>query len=397
MPVQYGRGAVAQMYRNRKPTRLAALGWVSVHSRNGYFDLLIHAPVTDRNSSGIRWRIGWKETSLGLTRICLITALFARDILQTYVGGLLMSTLTPSPARVLEYAVLDVFAEHPLQGNSLAVFSDGRSLSTAEMQALARETNLSETTFILPRAPEIEREHGVQVRIFTVQEELQFAGHPTLGTATWLALNHPVHKGSARITLDLPVGRIPVDFAPAKPGRPGVFATMRQNDPTFGKIHDRETVAQVLGLPVEDLDPHLPVQTVSTGMAFCIVPLRSLEAARRLAIPQHLARPYLAQSDAKFFHCITRAERSSGADWHARMQFYGAEDPATGSASGCAIAYLAHHGLAESEQPIVIEQGVEMLRPSRIYVRASRNGVRVWNIFVGGRTIPIASGAFFLP
>ena len=308
-----------------------------------------------------------------------------------------MSTPAQSAPRSLQYAVLDVFAEHALQGNPLAVFADGRDLSTSQMQALARETNLSETTFILPRAPAIEREQGVKVRIFTVQEELQFAGHPTLGTATWLFLNHAVMKGASRIVLDLPVGRIPVDFAPADPARPGVFATMRQNDPTFGRIHEREEVAAVLGLSVEDFDPALPIQTVSTGMAFCIVPLRSVEVARRLQIPQHLARPYLSGSDAKFFHCIAPADPRTGAHWHARMQFYNGEDPATGSASGCTIAYLAQNGRAESEQPVILEQGVEMLRPSRIFVRASRSGGRVCNIFVGGRTIPIASGSFFLP
>lgn len=309
----------------------------------------------------------------------------------------MLSTPALASSRTLSYAVLDVFAERPLEGNPLAVFSDGRGLSDSEMQALARETNLSETTFILPRPPEIEREQGVHVRIFTVQEELQFAGHPTLGTATWLYLYHPYLRGAPQITLDLPVGRIPVDFAAADPACAGVFATMRQNDATFGHIHDRQAVARVLGLALEDLDPDLPIQTVSTGMAFCIVPLRSLDVARRLAIPQHLAAPYLAQSDAKFFYCLTRANPASGADWHARMQFYSAEDPATGSASGCAIAYLVRHSLAKSDQPIVLEQGVEMLRPSRIYVRASHDEVRVWNIRVGGRTIPIASGSFFLP
>ena len=112
-------------------------------------------------------------------------------------------------------------------------------------------------------------------------------------------------------------------------------------------------------------------------MAFCIVPLRSLEVAARLAIPQPLAQAYLAHTDAKFFHCITRASAGSGADWHARMQFYNGEDPATGSASGCTIAYLVRHSLAASGQPIVLEQGIEMLRPSRIYVRATRVGDHV--------------------
>jgi len=132
-------------------------------------------------------------------------------------------------------------------------------------------------------------------------------------------------------------------------------------------------------------------------MPFCIVPLRSLEVAKRLAIPQPAAQAYLANSDAKFFHCITRASAESGADWHARMQFYNGEDPATGSASGCAIAYLVRHALAPSDQQIVIEQGVEMLRPSRIYVQATLQDSRVTNVRVGGRTIPIATGRFFLP
>jgi trans-2,3-dihydro-3-hydroxyanthranilate isomerase len=299
-----------------------------------------------------------------------------------------------------DYAVMDVFAEAPLAGNALAVFADARGLSAEEMQALARETNLSETTFILPRAPEIERELGVQVRIFTVQEELEFAGHPTLGTAAWLYLNHPQFAAAqtdVTITLDLRVGRIPTSFPVQQQSGLGVFGVMRQNDPIFGQLHDRGEVARAIGLDIEDLDPSLPIQTVSTGMGFCIVPLRSLDAAARLAIPQPLAQAYLARTDAKFFHCITRAGAASGADWHARMQFYNGEDPATGSASGCAIAYLVRHGLAGDDRQIFIEQGIEMLRPSRIYVSASRAGDRVSNVRVGGRTIPIATGRFFLP
>jgi trans-2,3-dihydro-3-hydroxyanthranilate isomerase len=295
-----------------------------------------------------------------------------------------------------DYAQLDVFAEQPLAGNALAVFADARGLTSAQMQSIARETNLCETTFILPRPPEVERERGVLVRIFTVREELEFAGHPTLGTASWLYLNHPTLAGSETITLDLRIGPIPVSFSAQQDG-PGVYGAMRQNDPTFGAIHDPGAVAQALGLALEDLDSNLPIQTVSTGMPFCIVPLRSLEVAARLAIPQPLARAYLARSDAKFFHCIARASAQSGADWHARMQFYNGEDPATGSASGCAIAYLVRHSLAASDQLIVFEQGVEMLRPSRIYLQAALAGDRVGNVRVAGRTIPIATGRLFLP
>jgi trans-2,3-dihydro-3-hydroxyanthranilate isomerase len=291
---------------------------------------------------------------------------------------------------------MDVFAEQPLEGNGLAIFTDARGLTTTEMQALARETNLCETTFILPRDGATERDRGVQVRIFTVREELQFAGHPTLGTASWLYLNHPIFNGADEIALDLRVGRIPVSFA-VQQHSPGVYGTMRQNDPTFGTIHDPASVAAALGLSLADLDHTLPIQTVSTGMPFCIVPLRSLEVAARLAIPQPLAQAYLERADAKFFYCITRASANSGADWHDRMQFYNGEDPATGSASGCAISYLVRHSLAASDQPIILEQGVEMLRPSRIYVQATLDGDRVSNVRVGGRTILIATGRFFLP
>jgi trans-2,3-dihydro-3-hydroxyanthranilate isomerase len=319
--------------------------------------------------------------------------------------------MSTSPAtRAFDYALVDVFAEAPLEGNMLAIFTDATGLSGAEMQALARETNLAETTFILPRDAAVEVERGVKVRIFTVQEELRFAGHPTLGTASWLYWNHPTLRGAETITLDLPVGPITVRFGEQSPGRPGVFATMRQNPPTFGSMHEPVAVAAALGLSVEDLDPNLPIQTVSTGMAFCIVPLRSLEASQRLAIPQTAAQAYLDASDAKFFFCIAPAAAGSGVHWHNRMQFYNGEDPATGSASGCAIAYLVKHGRVSSGEETVFEQGIEIKRPSRIHVSASFTAFRDRQgaegpaegalpelVFVGGRTIPVASGRFFLP
>jgi len=298
--------------------------------------------------------------------------------------------------RSLDYTQVDVFAERALEGNMLAIFHDATNLTKAEMQALARETNLSETTFIVPRDEATEGARGIRVRIFTVAEELLFAGHPTLGTASWLHKHHPILRGAEEIVLDLDVGPVPVRFE-ASDGKPGIFGTMRQPDPTFGDVHAPTEIAEALGLSVDDLDPTLPIQTVSTGMAFCIVPLRSLEVAHRLRIPQGKAQAYLDRSDAKFFHCITRAEPEARADWHARMQFYNGEDPATGSASGCAIAYLVRHGAALSDTPTLFEQGVEMLRPSEIHTRATLQDGSVSKVFVGGRTIPVATGRFFLP
>ena len=307
----------------------------------------------------------------------------------------------PTTPRIYDFVQMDVFAERALEGNALAIFPDARGLSSAEMQALARETNLSETTFILPGTPELELERGIHVRIFLTQEEVPFAGHPTLGTASWLYWNHPILRGAPQITLDLGIGPIPVRFTPPQLGEQGSFGTMQQNDPTFGEpmnsSEDRAALAAALNLSIDDLDPNLPAQVVSTGMSFCIVPLRSVEVAARLRIPQQSARAHLDRIGAKFFHCITPANANSGADWHARMQFDSGEDPATGSASGCTIAYLVRHGLASSGQPIVIEQGIEMLRPSRIHVSAAMENNSITKVFVGGRTIPVASGRFFLP
>ena len=300
--------------------------------------------------------------------------------------------------REVQYSVLDVFAERALEGNPLAVFHDARSLSDDEMQALARETNLAETTFVVPGDPEVERREGVRVRIFTTQEELQFAGHPTLGTASWLYFNHPVLRGAESITLRLNVGPITVRFARGA-GEGGVFATMTQNDPVFGATHDRAEVAAAIGLRVEDLAEGYAPQTVSTGMAFCVVMLRSMEVARRLQMVQREASAWLAGSDAKFFYCIAATEAGQAGEpaFHARMQFYGGEDPATGSAAGCCISWLVSQGLAKPEEAVVIEQGIEILRPSRITVQASLEDGRVRYVRVSGRTIPVAKGSFFLP
>lgn len=305
------------------------------------------------------------------------------------------------PQRSLPYSIVDVFAERALEGNPLAIFHDARSLSSDEMQALARETNLAETTFVVPAEDESK---GVRVRIFTTQEELRFAGHPSLGTASWLHWNYPALRGVDAITLALDVGPITVRFGAPKVGELGVRGTMQQNDPIFGATHDRSAIAAAIGLSVDDLDPQHAPQTVSTGMPFCIVPLRSLEVSRRLQMAQRVAQRYLDNCDAKFFYCIAPAEtrdNTAGPHWHARMQFYGGEDPATGSASGCCIAWLVRHGLAPSQTLTVIEQGIEIRRPSLITTQAKMgskiNGEQVSEVLVGGRTIPVAMGSFFLP
>ena len=292
--------------------------------------------------------------------------------------------------RRFPFVQLDVFSSQPLQGNALAVLPDARGLTDQEMQALAREMNLSETTFVLPRDAATERQRGVRVRIFTVQEELPFAGHPTLGTAFALR----AAGGAQEISLDLNVGTVPVRFEET-PGQ-ALFGEMTQVDPIFGARHDREAVVRAAGLQDGDIDPSLPIETVSTGMPFTIVPLRGLEAMRRLHVDLSSAAEYLGQSGGKFFYFVTRETADPAARLHARMMFYNGEDPATGSAAGCTAAWMVAHGVAEPDERVLIEQGVEMLRPSRIFVRASRQDNRVVNVRVGGNAVEVVRGEIFL-
>jgi trans-2,3-dihydro-3-hydroxyanthranilate isomerase len=294
-----------------------------------------------------------------------------------------------SQARKFAFTQFDVFTAKPLEGNPLAVVHNADGLTDSEMQAIAREMNLSETTFIFPRDQATERERGIRVRIFTVQEELPFAGHPTLGTAFFLRGN----SGSNEIKLDLNVGTIPVKFEESA-GEP-VFGEMIQRDPEFGMVHDRKKIAEISGIPVEDISEDVPIQTVSTGTPFTMVPLRSLEAARRLQINQQRCAEYLARNGGKFFFCVSRETVDSSARIHARMLFYNGEDPATGSASGCCAAWMVQHGIARPDERVMIEQGVEMKRPSRIFVRASRNNDRVVNVRVGGNVVEVLRGELF--
>lgn len=300
--------------------------------------------------------------------------------------------------RRLSMAQWDVFSSKALEGNSLAVFFDGRGLSDAEMQSIAKEMNLSETTFILPRNAETERERGVRVRIFTVQEELPFAGHPTLGTA--FALRG--ESETKEITLELNVGSVPVRFEES--AGEAAFGEMTQVDPGFGMRHDHEAVARATGLSVEDFDASLPIETVSTGLAYTVVPLKSLAVIQRLRVDLSRASEYLEKTGGKFLYFVARETVDPAARLHARMLFYNGEDPATGSAAGCTAAWMVAHGVADPEERVLIEQGIEMRRPSRIFVRAARrNGHesehrdnRVVNVRVGGNAIEVMRGEVFL-
>lgn len=184
-------------------------------------------------------------------------------------------------ARARDYYLVDVFTASALAGNPLAVVMDTVGLGAEQMQAIAREFNLSETTFVERRPAAIEQAEGVRVRIFTTEEELPFAGHPTLGTASVLRAQAPETLRGGIITLALNAGPIPVHFDE----QDGVlFAEMTQRDPEFGVAIDPTLVAHLTGLTVDDLDPSAPSQVVSTGTAFIIVVLRSVEALSRLSV-----------------------------------------------------------------------------------------------------------------
>ena len=328
----------------------------------------------------------------------------------------------------LEYFVLDVFSETRLRGNPLAVVLHGGTLTAETMQAIARETNLSKTTFVERRDLETERNEGVLVRIFTTQEELPFAGHPTLGTASLLRTIAPECMAGNTVKLALKVGVVPVVFEiqPTSASWP-VRGTMTQRDPEFGEILDAAEVAALTGLEVEDFDSKRPIQIVSTGTAFAIVPLRSADALARLRVRQDEASVFLTARGARWFYVLgpTTASASASASggakaqpvWRARMQFNGGEDPATGSAAGCAISHLVRWRAVASDETIQIRQGVEISRPSDLFLSASLERARleagqpnasetavhephdakVTNVRVGGSTILVAKGKLFLP
>ena len=290
----------------------------------------------------------------------------------------------------LRYSIVDVFTQQALQGNPLAVVMNTANLTTEQMQSIAREFNLSETTFVERRASTIEQREGVRVRIFTTQEELAFAGHPTLGTASVLRLDAPDVVVNGTVTLAQNVGPVPVRFS-----GDGLFGEMTQRDPEFGAELDAIEVARLCGFELVDLHPSLPPQIVSTGTAFAIVVLRSHIALARMQVNQREANEWLRARGARWFYVLAPTGEESPA-WRARMQFNGGEDPATGSAAGCAISYLVKRGVVASGERVHLRQGVEMGRPSELYLSAQLHSAKVREVRVGGSTILVAKGKLFL-
>ncbi len=291
----------------------------------------------------------------------------------------------------LKFNIVDVFAEGKYSGNQLAVFHNAGKVSDTEMQNIAKEMNYSETTFITSGK---QKDNGYNVRIFTPDTEVPFAGHPTLGTA-FVIQREIVKKAIKKIKLNLHSGQIPVSIK--YKGDSADRLSMRQKEPVFGETFNRETVAMVLNIDAEAIDAGFPVQEVSTGLPFILVPLKTLESVRAVRVNLEKYYELINSTSAKAIFIFCPETYSEASDLNARMfaDHYGIpEDPATGSANGCLAGYLVKHRyLGDNKINIQVEQGHEIKRPSLLYLRAEEEDGHI-EINVGGRVVMIAEGMF---
>jgi trans-2,3-dihydro-3-hydroxyanthranilate isomerase len=302
------------------------------------------------------------------------------------------------------YLHYDVFTSQPLLGNQLAVFTEARGLTTAQMQAIAREINFSETTFVLPaERPDTD----VRMRIFTPYVEMPMAGHPTVGSTFALAYAELIPRGSKRFVFGLNVGPTPVDLEWERDRLR--FVWMTQANPAFGPIvSERAMVAGALGLRPDDLVDTLPIQEVSCGVPFLMVPVRGRDAVDRASASSVavLDLPILSRAHPAVFVFAHEGSRAPAdttigdAEMVYSRMFAPAlgvvEDPATGSASGPLGCYLVQHRClsAAAAGQLVSIQGVKMGRASRIHIAISGGPDAITGVKVGGEAVLVAQGEF---
>lgn len=315
------------------------------------------------------------------------------------------------------FVQLDVFTREPFAGNALAVFPEAAGLTDDQMMKIAREMNLSETVFVLkpetqPAANDDQQTAGAKplrrLRIFTPAREIPFAGHPIVGAWNQLAREGvaPVPEGGngwTRIHHEVGIGVLPVDIE-FKDGAPVQVVMTQGNFEIKGELDDaneQAELARALGLATEDLDETLPIQTISTGLGFLAVPVRSLADLGRCKVNSSLLAEVYQRAGATGCEAFTRETMDSGESRaHARMFAPGdniAEDPATGSAAGALGAYLVHHGVvgvsdADGRARFVIEQGDFMHRPSRINLEVAGKPGAIVEVRVGGPSVVVAHG-----
>lgn len=290
----------------------------------------------------------------------------------------------------MNYSIVDVFSTGKYTGNPLAVFKNAGAISDQEMQQIAKEVNYSETTFITSN---LKSNGGFDVRIFTPNEEIPFAGHPTLGTA-FVIQNEIVERPLETLFLNFKAGQIPVSF-----NNQEEVLWMKQNEPTFGQLLDRKIVSDVLNIDSEYIDDRFPIQEVSTGLPAIIVPLKSLEAVKKASINREKYFKLIEHLEAKAILVFSPEAYNAENDINVRdfAEYYGIpEDAATGSSNGCLAAYLVKYKyFNKSEINIRVEQGYEIGRPSLLFLKAVERNEKI-KVCVGGKVIKIAQGEWLL-
>lgn len=300
--------------------------------------------------------------------------------------------------RTYRFVTVDVFTDHQFGGNQLAVVLDAEGLSTNEMQAIAREFNYSESTFVLPPdTPGAVR----RVRIFTPSEEMPVAGHPTVGTTFVLLREGIIPPGTTEGVLDENIGPVTVRIEPSASGDSVIW--MRHRLPEWGKIFEnREAVARLLRLTVDDLIADLPIQVVSTGVPFLFIPVRDLATIKRIRFDIGAVDSVFGDGPAVPVFVFTPEAETPAGTVHSRMFAHHvldiAEDPATGVASGPLGAYLVRYRRVEAaaETRMVSEQGFEIGRPSLITITVSTVDGAIADVWIGGQAVLVSEGTLYL-
>jgi len=304
-----------------------------------------------------------------------------RDILLGMTGAAVAASL---PARAQarkghDFIQVDVFTQTPLEGNPLAVFPAADGMSDGLMQNIARELNHSETTFIQRAA----NGGDARVRIFSQNSELPFAGHPTLGTAFVMAQTRP---GKTKLVLEENVGPISVALERRSDG---LFVEMTQKEPVFGEKADPKVLADAMGFGVDEIDSRYAPQMVSTGSNFLIVPLKSVSTLAKLTLGHQFPADWRARFGGGAYYVVT-----GEAQIESRMMGAASEDPATGSAVGCAAAFLVQNGIRKPDERVLVRQGRFVNRPSQLYVTAGMANGKATNVRVGGTVVEAMRGTF---
>ncbi|MES2517905.1 MAG: PhzF family phenazine biosynthesis protein [Bacteroidota bacterium] len=302
--------------------------------------------------------------------------------------------------QTLPFYIVDVFAENKYQGNQLAVFEHDNSLASETMLAIAKEINFAETTFV---NTETSTTGGYDVRIFTTEQEIPFAGHPTLGTA--FVIREQIIKQPVNYTaLNLGIGKIPVDFVEDK-------LWMQQINPIFGKKYQTDELADILGLQLEDMYAEFPILEVSTGLAFLIIPVKSLSAIQNMKpnadkvlgflLKHELYKTNHPSGKSMNFFVFTKETYSIENQLNGRMFLLEdgmlKEDSATGSANGCLLGYLLKTNfLGTDSVKISVEQGYEIPRPSILYHDGQKISETEFSIRIGGKVQWVSKGEWIL-